>query len=52
MSLTRVSRFGFVNVYLVEEDDGLTLVDTAIPGARRRSARRPRSSAAQSCGSR
>jgi glyoxylase-like metal-dependent hydrolase (beta-lactamase superfamily II) len=33
VSLTRVSRFGFVNVYLVEEDDGLTLVDTAIPGS-------------------
>jgi glyoxylase-like metal-dependent hydrolase (beta-lactamase superfamily II) len=33
MSLTRVSRFGFVNAYLVEEDDGLTLVDTAIPGS-------------------
>ena len=33
MSLTRVSRFGFVNAFLVEEDDGLTLVDTAIPGS-------------------
>jgi glyoxylase-like metal-dependent hydrolase (beta-lactamase superfamily II) len=33
MSLTRVSRFGFVNAYLVEEDDGLTLIDTAIPGS-------------------
>jgi glyoxylase-like metal-dependent hydrolase (beta-lactamase superfamily II) len=33
MSLTRVSRFGFVNAYLVEEEDGLTLVDTAIPGS-------------------
>jgi glyoxylase-like metal-dependent hydrolase (beta-lactamase superfamily II) len=33
MTLTRVSRFGFVNAYLVEEDDGLTLVDTAIPGS-------------------
>jgi glyoxylase-like metal-dependent hydrolase (beta-lactamase superfamily II) len=28
--LTRVSRYGFVNCYLVEEDDGLTLVDTMI----------------------
>jgi glyoxylase-like metal-dependent hydrolase (beta-lactamase superfamily II) len=27
----RVSRFGFVNAYLVEEDDGLTLIDTLIP---------------------
>jgi glyoxylase-like metal-dependent hydrolase (beta-lactamase superfamily II) len=29
--LTRVSRYGLVNAYLVEEDDGLTLVDTLIP---------------------
>jgi glyoxylase-like metal-dependent hydrolase (beta-lactamase superfamily II) len=29
--ITRVSRFGFVNCYLVREDDGLTLVDTMIP---------------------
>lgn len=28
---TRVSRFGFVNAYLVREDDGLTLVDTTLP---------------------
>ena len=27
----RVSRFGFVNAYLLEEDDGLTLIDTLIP---------------------
>jgi hypothetical protein len=27
----RVSRFGIVNAYLVEEDDGLTLIDTMIP---------------------
>jgi glyoxylase-like metal-dependent hydrolase (beta-lactamase superfamily II) len=33
MSLTRISRFGFVNAYLVEEEDGLTLVDTTIPGS-------------------
>jgi glyoxylase-like metal-dependent hydrolase (beta-lactamase superfamily II) len=32
MSVTRVSRFGFVNAYLVEEEDGLTLVDTTIGG--------------------
>ena len=31
--ITRVSRFGFVNCYLVREDDGLTLVDTMIPGS-------------------
>jgi glyoxylase-like metal-dependent hydrolase (beta-lactamase superfamily II) len=30
-NLIRVSRFGFVNAYLVTEDDGLTLVDTMIP---------------------
>lgn len=29
--LTRVSRFGVVNAFLVREDDGLTLVDTALP---------------------
>src|SRR5688500_8602749 len=27
----RISRFGFVNAFLVEEDDGLTLVDTMLP---------------------
>jgi glyoxylase-like metal-dependent hydrolase (beta-lactamase superfamily II) len=31
--ITRVSRFGFVNSYLVREDDGLTLVDAMIPGS-------------------
>ena len=31
MPINRVSRFGFVNAYLVEEDDGLTLIDTALP---------------------
>jgi glyoxylase-like metal-dependent hydrolase (beta-lactamase superfamily II) len=31
--LTRVSRFGLVNAYLVREDDGLTLVDTMLPGS-------------------
>jgi glyoxylase-like metal-dependent hydrolase (beta-lactamase superfamily II) len=30
-NLTRLSRFGFVNAYLVAEDDGLTLVDTMLP---------------------
>jgi glyoxylase-like metal-dependent hydrolase (beta-lactamase superfamily II) len=29
--VTRISRFGFVNAYLVTEDDGLTLVDTMLP---------------------
>jgi glyoxylase-like metal-dependent hydrolase (beta-lactamase superfamily II) len=31
MPVTRVSRLGIVNVFLVREDDGLTLIDTAIP---------------------
>jgi glyoxylase-like metal-dependent hydrolase (beta-lactamase superfamily II) len=30
-TLTRISRFGFVNCYLVEEDDGFTLIDTMLP---------------------
>ncbi len=29
--MNRISRFGFVNAYLVREDDGLTLIDTMIP---------------------
>ena len=29
--VTRVSRFGFVNAYLVEEEDGLTIIDTMLP---------------------
>jgi glyoxylase-like metal-dependent hydrolase (beta-lactamase superfamily II) len=29
-TLTRVTRFGFVNAYLVGEQDGLTLIDTTI----------------------
>jgi glyoxylase-like metal-dependent hydrolase (beta-lactamase superfamily II) len=33
---TRISRLGFVNCYLVREDDGLTLVDTMLPGSARR----------------
>ncbi len=34
--VTRVSRFGFVNAYLVREDDGLTLIDTTLPRAGKR----------------
>ena len=34
-NLTRVTRLGFVNAYLVGEDDGLTVVDTALPGSAR-----------------
>ena len=30
-TLTRVSRFGFVNAFLVRESDGLTLIDTMVP---------------------
>lgn len=31
-NLTRISQFGFVNTYLVREDDGLTLIDGGVPG--------------------
>ena len=31
MPVTRISRFGIVNAFLVEEEDGLTLVDTMLP---------------------
>ena len=31
MAVERVTRLGFVNCFLVDEDDGLTLVDTMIP---------------------
>jgi len=33
MPFSRVSRFGIVNCYLVEEDDGLTVIDTMLPGS-------------------
>src|SRR4051812_43184081 len=32
MSVHRISRLGFVNAYLVEEDDDLTLIDTTVAG--------------------
>ena len=32
-NLTRVGRFGIVNVHLVAEEDGLTVIDTAIAGS-------------------
>jgi glyoxylase-like metal-dependent hydrolase (beta-lactamase superfamily II) len=32
-SVVRISRAGFVNAYLVREDDGLTLVDTMLKGS-------------------
>ena len=31
MPVHRITRLGLVNAYLVEEDDGLTLIDTALP---------------------
>jgi glyoxylase-like metal-dependent hydrolase (beta-lactamase superfamily II) len=31
MATHRIARFGFVNAYVVEEDDGLTLIDTLVP---------------------
>ncbi|MDP9345251.1 MAG: MBL fold metallo-hydrolase [Actinomycetota bacterium] len=31
MPTTRIARLGLVNAYLVPEDDGLTLIDTALP---------------------
>jgi glyoxylase-like metal-dependent hydrolase (beta-lactamase superfamily II) len=31
MPVTRISRLGVVNAYLVEEEDGLTLIDTMLP---------------------
>ena len=33
MPFSRVSRFGFVNSFLVEDEDGLTVIDTMIPGS-------------------
>ena len=30
---TQLTRFGFVNCYLVREPDGLTLIDTGLPGS-------------------
>lgn len=30
-NLTQLTRLGFINAYLVREDDGLTLVDTTVP---------------------
>lgn len=33
LAFARFSRFGFVNAWLVREDDGLTLIDTTMKGA-------------------
>jgi glyoxylase-like metal-dependent hydrolase (beta-lactamase superfamily II) len=35
-SHTRISRYGLVNAFLVQEDDGLTLIDTAIKGSEKK----------------
>jgi glyoxylase-like metal-dependent hydrolase (beta-lactamase superfamily II) len=35
-NLTQITRLGFVNAYLVAEDDGLTVVDTMVPGSAKR----------------
>ncbi len=32
-NVTRISRFGFVNAYIVREEDGLTVIDTMLPGS-------------------
>ena len=36
MSINRIVQYGLVNAYLVQEDDGLTLVDTLSPGGQKR----------------
>jgi glyoxylase-like metal-dependent hydrolase (beta-lactamase superfamily II) len=36
MRIHRISQLGFVNAYLVEEEDGLTLVDTMAPGGQKK----------------
>jgi glyoxylase-like metal-dependent hydrolase (beta-lactamase superfamily II) len=33
MRFSRISRFGFVNAYLVEDGGGLTVIDTMLPGS-------------------
>ena len=34
--VSRITRFGFVNAYLVTEEDGYTLVDTLVPRSAKR----------------
>jgi glyoxylase-like metal-dependent hydrolase (beta-lactamase superfamily II) len=36
MPVNRISQLGLVNAYLVQEDDGLTLVDALLPGAKKK----------------
>jgi glyoxylase-like metal-dependent hydrolase (beta-lactamase superfamily II) len=35
MPVHQITRFGLVNAYLVEEDDGLTLIDTTVTGGQK-----------------
>jgi glyoxylase-like metal-dependent hydrolase (beta-lactamase superfamily II) len=35
-SHTRISRYGMVNAFLVQEEDGLTLIDTALKGSHKK----------------
>jgi glyoxylase-like metal-dependent hydrolase (beta-lactamase superfamily II) len=36
MPIHRITKLGFVNAYLVEEEDGLTLIDTMLPRAHKK----------------
>jgi glyoxylase-like metal-dependent hydrolase (beta-lactamase superfamily II) len=36
MTVNRISKLGAVNAYLVREDDGLTLIDTMLPGSHKK----------------
>jgi glyoxylase-like metal-dependent hydrolase (beta-lactamase superfamily II) len=36
MPVNRISQFGAVNAYLVQEDDGLTLIDALMPGGQKK----------------
>jgi glyoxylase-like metal-dependent hydrolase (beta-lactamase superfamily II) len=36
MTVNRISQLGFVNAYLVQEQDGLTLVDALVPGGQKK----------------
>ena len=53
MPVHQINRFRFVNAYLVEEEDGLTLVDTMLPRSEEPDpGRRRRRSGSRSAGSR
>ncbi len=52
MPVHQINRFRFVNAYLVEEEDGLTLVDTMLPRSDGRGSwPPPRRSGSRSAGS-